>query len=299
LYEYSTDTSGTVKSKQVCVKECPSNKTATIACMVNDDVTECPILESSATSTTTAPNVTLDTRNMMGYCVPKYSEMKEIASGFYEKMDKSTGGAMSRYIVDVMEGWWVILVSAVIAFLASCLYLYLLKWTAKLLIYASIFGLLFFGIMMTAFSGMQMMEAPQGSEDQQYSLALTLLAGIITCIWIAFICCLWDQIAIGVAIIQCAGQFLSKNSRIVYGPIAAFLLSIPIIVWWMYTNIHIYSIGKPIYQDGDMFPSVDPKDSYTGLFWFIFAGMLWCVLFMSAMQSFATAYTAVKWYFYH
>lgn len=92
---------------------------------------------------------------------------------------------------------------------------------------------------------------------------------------------------------------MSKNSRIVYGPLAAFGLSIPIIIWWMYTNIHIYSIGTPVYQDGDAFPSVDPKDSYTGIFWFIFAGMLWAVLFMSAMQSFATAYTCVKWYFYH
>ena len=206
MYEYSTDTSGTVKSKQVCVKECPSNKTETIACMINDDVSKCPILEKNKPATgNTAPVVKLDTRNMLGYCVPKYSEMKEIATGFYEKLDKSTGGAMSRYIVDLMEGWWVLLIAAIIAFAASCLYLYLLKWFAKPLIYGSMFLVLLFGLLMTAFCGMQMMEAPQGSEDQQYSLALTLIAGLVTCVWIAFIYCLWDQIAIGVAIIQCAG----------------------------------------------------------------------------------------------
>ena len=48
-----------------------------------------------------------------------------------------------------------------------------------------------------------------------------------------------------------------------------------------------------------MFPSVESKDSYTGTFWFIFAGMLWLILYLSSVQSFATAYTCVKWYFHH
>ena len=78
-----------------------------------------------------------------------------------------------------------------------------------------------------------------------------------------------------------------------FGPIGAFLFAIPVVVWWIYTCVYIYSIGTPTYTKGDMFASVDPKDSFTVIFWFIFVGMLWVVLFLSAMQSFATAYAAV------
>ena len=101
----------------------------------------------------------------MGYCVPKYEEMKNISVAFYQKMDKSSGGSMTRYAVDFMDGWWVIMVSALIAFLISITYLYLLKWIAKLLIFGSMFGVLLFGCLMTGFCVLQYTKAPEGSDD--------------------------------------------------------------------------------------------------------------------------------------
>ena len=126
--------------------------------MTNSLVDKCPVLRKYVEgnpSAYTGEIVYLDTRSMMGYCVPKYEEMKGVAEQLYAQMDKSTGGSMSRYIVDLMEAWPVILASAFIAFVVSVLFLYLLQWTAKFMIYGSMFGVLGFGILLTAFLALE------------------------------------------------------------------------------------------------------------------------------------------------
>ena len=148
---------------KVCVKECPKVGKKS-ECILNDLVTKCPS-GVDADILAGATNVTYDTRDMMGYCVPKYQDMKDKAAAFYAEMDKSTGGSMSRYVIDLSEAWIVLMCAGLIAFFISSGYLYLLYWIAKPLIYGSMFGVLLFGILFTAFSGMQFNEAPSGSED--------------------------------------------------------------------------------------------------------------------------------------
>lgn len=72
---------------------------------------------------------------------------------------------------------------------------------------------------------------------------MTAIAGVFTVAWIVCMCCLWESIGIGTAVVQVSGEFVSKNSRIVWGPVVSFLLSIPVLVWWILTCVYVYSIG--------------------------------------------------------
>ena len=290
-------TAGTGQVYSVCVKTCPKKTDVNIECMVNDDVAVCPS-GPAADMASGAPVILFDTHDVMGYCIPEYDDIKEFGSQLYAQMDGSTGGAMSRYMRDIQLSWWVLLIALFLSLVVTIVYLWLLYYITKPLLYGSLIGVLLFGLLFTGFSAKQFMDAMPDTEDKNSALTLTCIAGVCTLLWCCCLCWIWRGLAIGASIMQCAGQFLSKNPSIVRGPFITFFLTVPVLVWWILTNVYLYSIGTPIYVEGDMFPTIEQNNAALGMFLFIFLGAIWLIVFFSMIQSFATASSAIQWYVY-
>lgn len=145
-----------------------------------------------------------------------------------------------------------------ISFVITLIYMFLLKWITKPILYVSLFIIFIFGALITAWCVRRMGQYPQESDDYKYSLAGAVVAGVLTLLYVIFLCCNWTNIGIGAEIMGAAGDFLSKNSRIALVPIICYLICLPVVAWYAATNVFMYSTGKPYCnkEDKQMFASL-------------------------------------------
>lgn len=113
----------------VCVKECPTevpdsagglalfgidNPLATrMDCMVNDDVSECPVASYNTTM-------------KFNYCLPEVSgdDMKDVAEELYAQLDKSIG--LGAYVNDLKMAWEVLVIMVFVSLIVTLTYIGLL-----------------------------------------------------------------------------------------------------------------------------------------------------------------------------
>ena len=107
----------------VCVKECPTqamiDANEKIECMVNNDVTACPGYESKLA------NIFYDTKETFNYCIPNTDEAETIVKELYAELDENIGG-FGNYINDIKDAWFVMLVMAIVSFMVTVFYVWLL-----------------------------------------------------------------------------------------------------------------------------------------------------------------------------
>jgi hypothetical protein len=156
-------------------------------------------------------------------------------------------GSFGKYMVDIQESWKLIIVMGIASMIITLIYMFLLKWITKPILYVSLFLILIFGGLVTAWCVQRMQQYPKDSDDYKYSLAGACVAGIITLLYVVFICCNWKNIAIGADIMAAAGDFLATNPRIALVPLICYLLCLPIVAWYAATNVYLYSTGDPKY----------------------------------------------------
>lgn len=126
----------------VCVKECPDGvtveKIATkekIDCMINNDVTVCPSYSDS---------IFMNTTTQYNYCIPRTDKAEAIIKEMYKELNDSIGG-FGNYINDINDAWFVMLIMAIVSFLVTIAYVWLLKYVTKPLLYSSLVLIFFLG----------------------------------------------------------------------------------------------------------------------------------------------------------
>lgn len=89
-----------------------------------------------------------DTEDMMGFCMPDAETMKTKGQALYKAMTESMGN-MSRYLDDVGSSWKIILVVGILSLVITLIYLFLLRWITKPILYISLFLVFIFGALIT------------------------------------------------------------------------------------------------------------------------------------------------------
>jgi len=112
----------------VCVKDCPKDLGLT-ACKPNSKVSSCP--------TTVG-----DTTPLYSYCVPSSASAETVLETLYKGNQQ-----FAQYVSDIRESASPLLIMAAVTFVISMLYIYLLKWFAKPLLYISIVAILVCGVL--------------------------------------------------------------------------------------------------------------------------------------------------------
>ena len=111
----------------VCVKKCPKQG-ETPECMINSDASECP------------DNNLFDTELKGSFCLPEGDDVKDILKVIYDNLSNQSN--FGKYMADLQSCWQAMLGMCIATFFISLLYIFLLKWITKPLLYISMVSIL-------------------------------------------------------------------------------------------------------------------------------------------------------------
>jgi len=176
------------------------------------------------------------------------------------------------------------LLMSFLSLLITLFYLFLLRWITKPLLYTSLFLIFICGAAVSFLCWNNSKNFDKSTDQYKYSIVGACVAGVLTLLYVIFLCCQWKNIAIGASIMGAAGEFVAMNSRIAILPPIAYVLCIPVFMWFIYTNVFLYSMGTPKYVKKDMFATLEPSKEENILFWFFLFGFFWMIAFIISIQ---------------
>lgn len=215
-----------------------------------------------------------------GYCLPEKDDVQAIFNQVYEQMNEKNNFA--KYITDIQNCWQAIAGMAFGTFVISVIYIYLLKWITKPLLYTSMVLILIFFILLGGWSWMERSKYDPVREEKNFNYATwgAYLAWALAVIYLCFMCCCWKNIALGASIMEAASEFVSQNLRIVFLPIISYLAVVVFFIYWVYTAVFLYSIGEPEYQANSPIANIKWDDQNWAMMWYFLFGLFWCVAFL-------------------
>lgn len=96
---------------------------------------------------------------------------------------------------------------------------------------------------------------------------------------------------------ETASEFIGQNKKLVFFPFAAYLLCVPILLWWIVTAVMIYGLGEPKFKQDSVIADVEMGDTNSYMFLFEMFGLFWLIAWIIAVQIFVTGAVACMWYF--
>jgi len=219
---------------------------------------------------------------MSSYCVPDFDPDSDVIKQLYEQMNEQVG--LAAYVTDIKESWQVLLIMGFGSFVITLIYLFLLKWITKPLLYVSLFMIFILGLLCGYFAWMKADDYEGQPDNQKFAKGVAIAIWIITAIYVFFVCCQWSNIALGASIMEAAGEFVSTNSRIGLLPIVAYVLCIPVTAWWSASSVMLYSIGEPTFEDKSFIATIVWESQTNYMFWFFLFGFFWIIAFIIALE---------------
>ena len=162
-------------------------------------------------------------------------------------------------------------------------YMYILKWITKPVLFISLFLILATGVGCTVWNFMTAASLPEG-DDKDYANAFGWVCAVFTVLYIIFLCCNYKNIMIGADIIGCAGDFVAKTPQIMVTPFLSYFSMIPILIWFIFTNIFLYASGTPKYVEDKMFADLEGSKQANWMFWIFLFGFFWIIAFFIGIQ---------------
>lgn len=274
------------KHYSVCVKECPT-KGKKVDFLPND------FYDKGSKELSTWD---YEVDELMGFCFPKMELLEKILKNILEMMTEKMG-SFARYLHDIVIGWPIIVVMSVGSLFVTIIYMYLLKWITKPVLFSSLFFFFLWGSLITGWCFLNARKYPEGSTDRKYTYGFGIASGILTTLYTVFICCNCTNIRVGAEIMGVAGEFVASTPRIMFVSFFAYFLMLPIVVWFTFTNVFLYSTGTPTFEKGEMFAQLEETKEAYWMFWIFLFGFFWIIAFMIAVLQFVTAAICAQWYF--
>lgn len=152
----------------------------------------------------------------------------------------------AKYFADLQLCWPALAGMAAATLLISIIYIFLLKWITKPLLYISMVAILVAFILLGGWAWMKKDDYDPVAEKENYDYATygAYVAWGFAVVYFFFICCCWKNISLGASIMEAASEFVSSNLRIITLPVIAYTICIPFMVYWVVSATYIYSIGE-------------------------------------------------------
>jgi len=264
--------------KALCVKECPTNAPSLtegvsiesleqIDCLLNSDYSSCPYKQ-------------YNTNQLLGFCLPEISSTIEQLSAVAEQMGQTDN--LTTLIVSASKTWTLMIYMAIGVFFITLLYVFVLQWIAKPLLYISTVFLLFLLAGLGVFVWLKQGDYEAGTQEQQGMMGGAIALWVLAVLYLVFLCCNWRNIQMAAAITQASSDFLSSNTRIISLPIMTYILMIPVTGMWLFSTTHLMSIGTPVYVPNSYVGSMEYENYIIYLFLFMLFGFFWIIAFMGA-----------------
>ena len=125
------------------------------------------------------------------------------------------------------------------------------------------------------------------------SICLYVLGGISVLVVLFSL----SSIAISIAVIQTASEFISSNCLIIFVPLVISLLVVGFIFLWIFGLVYLWSIGTLTPGTITAFATVKWDNTTKYIMVFYFFGLLWNVAFINYLTIFIVACCVAFWYF--
>lgn len=234
---------------------CPS-ETGTIDCVVSDEVPDCN------EATYTRYN---STAYLGRYCIPVKDELPvSLALQYDSVLDNAGTGWAAEWAGDIIDSWFAIMVSILFSLILSFIIMLVVNKCTKIIFWlgvvATIVLIICIGIGLFIYSGQFEGWGRRG---------LRIAAIVVWCLIAAFlivVCCLWWELRVAIAIIECAAAFVNATKRIIVIPVVNFWIVISFLFLWVLTGIFLWSAGDIEANGGFQTKSVK-WNNYTRACW--------------------------------
>ncbi|UJR13348.1 hypothetical protein I4U23_000366 [Adineta vaga] len=286
---------------QVCVQQCPNRTShykfesylANRVCAY--DVTESDTDNTQLVNAGRCAPYVLASKPLFGRCVPEHiqnlaNSILEVPDddGLNKTIDDADGRPLNgskleqgvKYLVDVLNlkeiaaflvedfttSWQYILIALAFASVISFVWIVLMRWLAKPIIWL---GIILFILLLAIASGLSFFEFMQLREkndnqiftefkfvaDANYyrSLPITWLIIAIICtlflvISVLILLVLFKRLRIALAILTEASKAVGYNFFSLFWPFIPFVLQIGVFAYWAVVAVYLATAGKPIYR---------------------------------------------------
>ncbi|KAJ3428598.1 ctl-like protein [Anaeramoeba flamelloides] len=291
-------------SEEICVDECPSK----------GDIAN-PLCDKSIKNYLDGddPYCPYKTESILRRCLPTQLTNTN-SSDVINKVKKSVSGSsgLSKVMGDLIQGWYVLLVSIFIAVALSFLWLIVIRKFARFMVFFTIFFYFAMLGLVTWYFWHQAEESDNIADDKKMDTDTTnakvfriffyIMFAVIVLSLFALIF-LRKKILLAIAVIKEASKAVSDIPMVVFFPLVSFGMLLVLYLWWVPVSMFLMSSGKPrlvteIPATGDPYLVLDYKNeksiNYLGIYHFF--GLLWTNAFIVALTQGTIAGAIASWY---
>lgn len=172
------------------------------------------------------------------------------------------------------------------------IYVFLLKWITKPLLYVSMFVIFVAFILLGGYCYLHMEDYAGDPESENYkqsqnyklTMAGAIIAWTLAVVYMICVCCCWKNISLGASIMEAASEFVSQNLRIVSLPIIAYIVCLPVFIIWTACATYLYSVGEAKFEENSFIANIEWKAETKYMFWFYVFGLCWIIAFIICVQ---------------
>lgn len=180
------------------------------------------------------------------------------------------------------------------------MYLFLLRWAAKPLIYISfvvIFILLVGGGFYCFFSYTRY---ELGDHTRDVMMGMGVLLWILAALFLIVLCCCWSRIQLGAAIVEASSDFVASTPSVFFVPLVFFVIIAGWVVFWIISAIWVYSVGEATKSSTNPILADMQWSNTTRYVWiYHLFGLFWISAFIIGCAQFLIAGATCLWYFSH
>lgn len=247
-----------------------------------------------------------DTKKMYGFCVPTFktggevSALSDSAIKTFKKLFEDTvmEDKLTSYIADIAYSWLVVLICSLTAIVLGYIYLLLIRLLGGLIVWLSI---ILIQVSLIAGGAYVYSRAdtyePESSYRDYVKYAAYAIWGVAA-LYLLCVCCCWNAIRLGIAVYKTTAQYVTKNLRIFFLPLGAYLFAGIWFGLWMVSAIHVFSVGDPVPREGyEFITEIKWSDNTRYVFFYQTFMLFWVNAFIMGMCQFIIAASACIWYF--
>ena len=298
-YMYFKDISPDVKDlihSGICVEECPKKKGDQVMAKYYSATTQAYKLTSS-----------YDTYSVLNFCFVHTDSLSATDKLEWMAAKEAILDSMG-FLNDLYMSSRAVFWSMGLSFVYCIIFIYLMSYFAEYIAWA-IVGLVQIGLFLA--SGFMFYEfAAIKGEDENTKGKRTgfMIGGIVfalsALIFACLIYCGFRSLKVAIDIIDAAADFLAGTKRIIAVPLLYYVLTMIVVVLWIFANISVASIGTITADTSSSIPFA--KDFHhtdaeskkvAGLALFLFFGLLWVYNLFKAKTSFIVMASASTYYF--
>ncbi|XP_038109357.1 choline transporter-like 2 isoform X3 [Culex quinquefasciatus] len=202
-------------------------------------------------------------------CLPDLEQLKDIPADIVDAIAniKLFAGTGQMVVEDILETWRLVIVILVLSLIASLLFITMLRWVAKPMVWISILGViaaLSYGVYYSYTRYDYISKHPVENhvnvspnlsslveswfKSEKVWLWILVILSIVLVVLLLVVLVLRKRIVIAIALVKEGSKAVSAIFSTVFFPIIPWLLHIAVIVFSIVVGLYLASIGEPVYR---------------------------------------------------